>query len=203
GAYEGRPRGRPRRDTRDPARAGRQRGPGVRADRRRGARTRREGPRRSADLGDRDALRDAVSALRMRPRGGRGRRRRGGGRCWRDRTARVTFPGNAGRVPLLVMERSSSSERPAPGAMKPRPGAGERPTPENVRSGRMARRRAGQHSSMAIATENRDVLLALEPRPESARLPRRALARRGPHEAPRPPPPPPPPPHPPQPPPPP
>ena len=46
----------------------------------------------------------------------------------------------------------------------------------------MARQRAGQHSSMAIATENRDVLLALEPRPESARLARRALATSGLHE---------------------
>ena len=46
----------------------------------------------------------------------------------------------------------------------------------------MAQRRAGQHSSMAIATENRDVLLALEPRPESARLARRALATSGLHE---------------------
>jgi len=48
-----------------------------------------------------------------------------------------------------------------------------------VRSGRLARRRAGQHSFMAIATDNRDVLLALEPRPESARLARRALATSG------------------------
>jgi anti-sigma regulatory factor (Ser/Thr protein kinase) len=55
----------------------------------------------------------------------------------------------------------------------------ERQKPENVRPGRMARRRAGQHSLMAIATDNRDVLLALEPRPESARLARRALATSG------------------------
>jgi anti-sigma regulatory factor (Ser/Thr protein kinase) len=46
----------------------------------------------------------------------------------------------------------------------------------------MRRERSGQHSSMAIATENRDVLLALEPRPESARLARRALATSGLHE---------------------
>jgi two-component sensor histidine kinase len=46
----------------------------------------------------------------------------------------------------------------------------------------MGRQRAGQHSSMAIATENRDVLLALEPRPESARLARRALVTSGLHE---------------------
>jgi len=47
---------------------------------------------------------------------------------------------------------------------------------------RMRGQRGGQHSSMAIATENRDVLLALEPRPESARLARRALATGGLHE---------------------
>jgi anti-sigma regulatory factor (Ser/Thr protein kinase) len=35
---------------------------------------------------------------------------------------------------------------------------------------------------MAIATESREVLLALEPRPESARLARRALATSGLHE---------------------
>jgi two-component sensor histidine kinase len=46
----------------------------------------------------------------------------------------------------------------------------------------MRGKRGGQHSSMAIATENRDVLLALEPRPESARLARRALATSGLHE---------------------
>ena len=40
----------------------------------------------------------------------------------------------------------------------------------------------GSTRSMAIATENRDVLLALEPRPESARLARRALASSGLHE---------------------
>jgi two-component sensor histidine kinase len=42
--------------------------------------------------------------------------------------------------------------------------------------------RSGQHSGMAIATENREVLLALEPRPESARLARRALVTHGLHE---------------------
>jgi two-component sensor histidine kinase len=42
--------------------------------------------------------------------------------------------------------------------------------------------RAGQHSPMATATENRDVLLALEPRAESARLARRALGSHGLHE---------------------
>ena len=46
----------------------------------------------------------------------------------------------------------------------------------------MRRGGAGQHSLMATATETRDVLLALEPRPESARLARRALATNGLHE---------------------
>jgi two-component sensor histidine kinase len=46
----------------------------------------------------------------------------------------------------------------------------------------MGQRRSGQHSSMAIATESSEVLLALEPRPESARLARRALASHGLHE---------------------
>jgi anti-sigma regulatory factor (Ser/Thr protein kinase) len=55
-------------------------------------------------------------------------------------------------------------------------------TEENVRAPRMRHGGSGQHSSMAIATENRDVLLALEPRPESARLARRALATSGLHE---------------------
>jgi two-component sensor histidine kinase len=40
----------------------------------------------------------------------------------------------------------------------------------------MAPRRSGQHFAMApVATEEREVLLALEPRPESARMARRAL----------------------------
>src|SRR5919204_7023978 len=55
-------------------------------------------------------------------------------------------------------------------------------TEENLPAPRMRRGGLGQHSSMAIATENRDVLLALEPRPESARLARRALATSGLHE---------------------
>jgi two-component sensor histidine kinase len=55
-------------------------------------------------------------------------------------------------------------------------------TPEDLHAARMGRLRSGQHSSMAIATESSEVLLALEPRPESARLARRALATRGLHE---------------------
>jgi serine/threonine-protein kinase RsbW len=42
--------------------------------------------------------------------------------------------------------------------------------------------RSGQPLDMALATDNREVLLALEPRPESARLARRALASSGLHE---------------------
>jgi anti-sigma regulatory factor (Ser/Thr protein kinase) len=44
---------------------------------------------------------------------------------------------------------------------------------------RMRARREGHALEMALATENREVLLALEPRPESARLARRALASSG------------------------
>jgi anti-sigma regulatory factor (Ser/Thr protein kinase) len=68
------------------------------------------------------------------------------------------------------------------GARTSRAAGDERQTAKNPRPGRMARRRAGQHTSMATATQNRDVLLALEPRPESARLARRALATSGLHE---------------------
>jgi anti-sigma regulatory factor (Ser/Thr protein kinase) len=53
---------------------------------------------------------------------------------------------------------------------------------EGSRFERMAPRRSGQPLEMALATENREVLLALEPRPESARLARRALATSGMHE---------------------
>jgi anti-sigma regulatory factor (Ser/Thr protein kinase) len=41
---------------------------------------------------------------------------------------------------------------------------------------------SGQHWIMAIATAEREVLLALEPRADSARLARRALATHGLHE---------------------
>src|SRR4051812_23592578 len=57
-----------------------------------------------------------------------------------------------------------------------------RQTGENVRAERLGGQWAGHASSMALATETRDVLLALEPRPESARLARRALATSGLHE---------------------
>jgi len=52
------------------------------------------------------------------------------------------------------------------------------------RSGeRMAARRAGQpHAMGRTAVGNRELLLALEPRPESARLARRALSTHGLHE---------------------
>jgi anti-sigma regulatory factor (Ser/Thr protein kinase) len=55
-------------------------------------------------------------------------------------------------------------------------------TAEAPRFERMRPRRSGQPLDMALATENREVLLALEPRPESARLARRALATSGLHE---------------------
>jgi anti-sigma regulatory factor (Ser/Thr protein kinase) len=79
--------------------------------------------------------------------------------------------------------RSSSSERPSAGVPPPHPrGDGTRQTAEHVDAARMQRHPSGQHSSMAIATESSEVLLALEPRPESARLARRALASQGLHE---------------------
>jgi anti-sigma regulatory factor (Ser/Thr protein kinase) len=79
--------------------------------------------------------------------------------------------------------RSSSNERSRAGAAMPQPAPGVTcQTPEDLRPSRMGRRRSGQHLSMAIATESSEVLLALEPRPESARLARRALASHGLHE---------------------
>jgi two-component sensor histidine kinase len=47
---------------------------------------------------------------------------------------------------------------------------------------RMGAGGAGHAPYMATATDNREVLLALEPRPESARLARRALTTHGLHE---------------------
>jgi len=92
-------------------------------------------------------------------------------------------PRRAG-VPLRVMHtRSSSNERPRAGAPMQHPSRDAScQTPEDAGAPRMTQRRAGQHSSMAIATDSSEVLLALEPRPESARLARRALARHGLHE---------------------
>src|SRR4051794_18642551 len=79
--------------------------------------------------------------------------------------------------------RSSSSERLPASADSPQPSRERlRRSDENVGPPRMRPERSGQHSSMAIATENREVLLALEPRPESARLARRALMSNGLHE---------------------
>jgi anti-sigma regulatory factor (Ser/Thr protein kinase) len=76
--------------------------------------------------------------------------------------------------------RSSSKERSRAGAATPQPLRDVTcQTPEDVRAGRMGRRRSGHDLSMAIATESSEVLLALEPRPESARLARRALASHG------------------------
>src|SRR4051794_30514542 len=67
------------------------------------------------------------------------------------------------------------------GASAARSGRG-RQSVEASRFERMHAPRSGQASEMALATENREVLLALEPRPESARLARRALATSGLHE---------------------
>jgi anti-sigma regulatory factor (Ser/Thr protein kinase) len=79
--------------------------------------------------------------------------------------------------------RSSSNERPRAGAATPlSPHDVACQTADDGRTARMRRRREGQHLSMAIATESSEVLLALEPRPESARLARRALASQGLHE---------------------
>ena len=82
-----------------------------------------------------------------------------------------------------MQTRSSSTERPGAGAPTAYPHRdGKRQTAEDVHTPRMAQRGSGQHSSMAIATDSSEVLLALEPRPESARLARRALASHGLHE---------------------
>jgi anti-sigma regulatory factor (Ser/Thr protein kinase) len=50
---------------------------------------------------------------------------------------------------------------------------------EKARGARMRHQATGQHSPMPLATETREVLLALEPRAESARLARRALLTHG------------------------
>jgi anti-sigma regulatory factor (Ser/Thr protein kinase) len=82
-----------------------------------------------------------------------------------------------------MQTRSSSTERPREGAPTTHPLRDvTRQTPDAARPGRMPRGRSGQHLSMAIATESSEVLLALEPRAESARLARRALASHGLHE---------------------
>lgn len=78
--------------------------------------------------------------------------------------------------------RSSAQER------SPHPHTETRAAPElshgaeKVQTPRMRRQRPGQHRLMGVAADTRDVLLALEPRPESARLVRRALAGHGLHE---------------------
>ena len=93
------------------------------------------------------------------------------------------FPDAGRREPLSVMEiRSSTSVRSGAGATSSHGIDQERQTANTARPARMARRRSGQASPMAIATDTREVLLALEPRPESARLARRALASNGLHE---------------------
>jgi anti-sigma regulatory factor (Ser/Thr protein kinase) len=77
--------------------------------------------------------------------------------------------------------RSSTQRRSgAEAAASPAETGGQ--TAEPNRFERMRPVRSGQPLDMALATENREVLLALEPRPESARLTRRALASSGLHE---------------------
>jgi hypothetical protein len=75
-----------------------------------------------------------------------------------------------------IQPRASADDVPAGGP------APERQNPEANRFERMPSERSGQPLEMALATENREVLLALEPRPESARMARRALASSGLHE---------------------
>jgi anti-sigma regulatory factor (Ser/Thr protein kinase) len=76
-----------------------------------------------------------------------------------------------------------SSIRSGASAAAPHSEGGDgRQTPEEPSFERMRPRPEGQPLDMALATENREVLLALEPRPESARLARRALATSGLHE---------------------
>jgi anti-sigma regulatory factor (Ser/Thr protein kinase) len=65
-------------------------------------------------------------------------------------------------------------------ARRPPPAGGQPAEAGHVQ--RMRPRTSGQPSHMALATDNREVLLALEPRPESARLARRALVTSGLHE---------------------
>jgi two-component sensor histidine kinase len=82
-----------------------------------------------------------------------------------------------------MQTRSSSTERPRAGGPATQPDRErQRQTAEHLHASRMGQRGSGQHSFMAIATESSEVLLALEPRPESARLARRALASHGLHE---------------------
>jgi anti-sigma regulatory factor (Ser/Thr protein kinase) len=78
--------------------------------------------------------------------------------------------------------RSSSKGRSRANADAPEIRPDRRQAEHSERFGRMRGPRAGQQLGMALATENREVLLALEPRPESARLARRALASHGLHE---------------------
>jgi anti-sigma regulatory factor (Ser/Thr protein kinase) len=78
--------------------------------------------------------------------------------------------------------RSSSTARAHAGAPDPFADRPERQTADSAEATRIGGTSAGQHLSMATATDTREVLLALEPRPESARLVRRALASNGLHE---------------------
>ena len=78
-----------------------------------------------------------------------------------------------------MMETRSSSKRSRAGAPVSLAVDPERQTADTPQPGRIARRGSGHATPMAIATDTREVLLALEPRPESARLARRALLSNG------------------------
>jgi anti-sigma regulatory factor (Ser/Thr protein kinase) len=81
-------------------------------------------------------------------------------------------------------ERSSFPGRPHLGApIVSRPSSDHGVAFDRVAGERIPLPRAGQHLAMGrTATSNRELLLALEPRPESARLARRALSTHGLHE---------------------
>jgi signal transduction histidine kinase len=77
----------------------------------------------------------------------------------------------------MMETRSSSIQRSRASVSRAR--EHERQTADSPAVARLARQRSGHASSMATATGTREVLLALEPRPESARLARRALMTNG------------------------
>jgi two-component sensor histidine kinase len=79
-----------------------------------------------------------------------------------------------------MQTRSSTFQRSRARAASPHSLSDEAcQTVDEVAAARMRPKQSGQHSGMALATDTREVLLALEPRPESARLARRALATHG------------------------
>ena len=91
----------------------------------------------------------------------------------------MSFADPVRREPLSVMETRSSSKRSSAGAPVSLAVDRQRQTADSPSPARIARGGSGHASRMAIATDTREVLLALEPRPESARLARRALLSNG------------------------